>query len=179
MTGSKGDTKIDAGMSLSGETVAEHNGDNNILRLDIGDKNTTDKDIANQALFTVRNENVKDNLSDSPDGKGNLYDYFITRAEGKEEYGRVFGKDMKQRLNVNIGDVDIDVWVGIGFYGGDFGTKVDGVRFTNLTNCVQTNYDFNYPKSKKGKLKGRVMTINTQSGSKKASILRKHLEAKN
>ncbi len=180
ITGTKGSDKIKEGTTISGKTVAKNNNGNNVLRLDVGNENTTDADMVHQTLFAVRNETVKDKLSDTPDGKGNLYDYFKTRADGKPSYGRVFGIDGKSRVNLTIlGDIKLNLSVSFALYDGTFSTSLAADRQVSLGGGkYQRNLDFNYPSNgKKGfaGLTGRIFTLTSRSGNRNTNTLRNYL----
>jgi len=117
ITGTKGDTKIKEGTSVSGEKVKSVTG-SDILALDLTSKNLTDKDIAYQTVFAIRNEYIDDNgiveqLIGGEDFTVNLNDYFSnikgvsSRGAGGASYG--FGHESGKEIKINLGGKSIGV----------------------------------------------------------------------
>ena len=187
ITGTTGDTQIAEGTSISGEQVANVTG-NEVMKLDLTNSTVTGADIANQAIFSVRNEFINDQFwRDGGNGKyadftvdGNDYFSGMTEVSSRTAGGALYG--FGGTTNINIGGINISV--GVDFSGannGLYSNEADGrQRILPNGNSVleffhPTAYPSNPYQGKGGGLQGLRNPVMSMTTSK-PGILNTYLQ---
>ncbi|MCK5676953.1 MAG: hypothetical protein KAH72_00550 [Flavobacteriaceae bacterium] len=192
ITESTGSTKIDKGTKVTGEKVVSvvEGNDNGILKLNVGNKNTTDSDIVNQAVFAIRNENVQESLgnggADGEDGSGNVDDYFTTNSIRSNDgvfYG--FGTDPRKPVTFNLGggeSVLLSLSIGQS-NNGRFNISIGDERQQLYSDGTYHRYlDYNSPRRENQatrgfkSIPGRNIRIHIHSDNGSGHGLRRHLD---
>ena len=178
-----GDRDIKAGDTISGEEVANVTG-NEVLKLDLGNKKTTGKDIAYQMLFSIRNESIIDEgwiesgSSEYADYTVNGHDYFSSldkaSASGADGMFDGFGTG---NVSINLNETNVSLTI-------SYGKSGDG-RYSNFSAGRQhyykgkTRLDFLHPDAYDKNQRYPLPIVNIRASHKDSEVIQNYIRHEN